>query len=132
MATGRMTIEGAARRVLIVDDHAGFRATLRRVLEADGWIVVGEAPDGTTAIRLAATLRPDVVVLDIGLPDIDGFAVSDRLAARDDGDAPAVVLVSSRDGLAYGERLTATSARGFVAKGDLDGRALSAILAAGR
>jgi len=118
--------------VLIVDDHAGFRATLRRVLEADGWIVVGEAPDGTTAIRLAATLRPDVVVLDIGLPDIDGFAVSDRLATRDDGDAPAVVLVSSRDGLAYGERLTATSARGFVAKGDLDGRALSAILAAGR
>ena len=127
-----MTTHGAARRVLIVDDHAGFRATLRRVLEADGWLVVGEAADGSSAIRMAAALRPDVVVLDIGLPDLDGFAVSDRLVARDGGDAPAVVLVSSRDAPAYGDRLTGTTARGFVAKGDLDGRALGAILAAGR
>ena len=127
-----MTTDDAAPRVLIVDDHAGFRATLRRVLEADGWVVVGEAADGTTAIRLAGTLHPDVVVLDIGLPDIDGFAVSDRLTRPDDGAAPAVVLVSSRDARAYGDRLAASSARGFVAKGDLDGRSLGAVLAAGR
>jgi len=127
-----MTTDPAARRVLIVDDHAGFRATLRRVLEADGWAVVGEAADGSSAIRLAAELRPDVVVLDIGLPDIDGFAVTDRLARPDDGAAPAVVLVSSRDARAYGDRLAASTARGFVAKGDLDGRSLGAVVAAGR
>jgi len=114
-----MTTDGAPRRVLIVDDHPGFRTTLRRVLEADGWRVVGEAADGTTAIRMAATLRPDVVV-------------RDRLARSTDGDPPAVVLVSSRDARAYGDRLAGSTARGFVSKGDLDGRSLGAILAAGR
>jgi DNA-binding NarL/FixJ family response regulator len=127
-----MTTDRTARRVLIVDDHAGFRATLRRVLESDGWTVIGEAADGSAAIRMAAALHPDVVVLDIGLPDIDGFEVNDRLAALGGGDAPAVVLVSSRDARAYGDRVATSTARGFVAKGDLDGRALGTILAAGR
>jgi DNA-binding NarL/FixJ family response regulator len=124
---------GASRmsggRVLVVDDHDGFRSTARRLLEAEGWEVVGEAADGATAIAAAIDLRPDLVLLDIGLPDIDGFAVADRLAA--DG-APAIVLVSSRERAAYGHRLASSAAAGFISKGDLDGVGLRAILESAR
>jgi DNA-binding NarL/FixJ family response regulator len=113
--------------ILLVDDHAGFRATARRLLERDGWTVVGEAHDGATAIAAVAALIPDVVLLDIGLPDIDGFAVAARLAAIDAA-RPDVVLVSSRDRDAYGDRVDASPARGFIAKGDLDGPALRAMV----
>ena len=113
--------------ILLVDDHAGFRATARRLLERDGWTVVGEAHDGSTAIAAVAALIPDVVLLDIGLPDIDGFAVAERLAAIDAA-RPDVVLVSSRDREAYGDRVDASPARGFIAKGDLDGPALRAMV----
>ena len=68
------------RRCLVVDDHAGFRAAARRLLESEGWIVVGEAADGAAALMAAASLRPDMVLLDIGLPDIDGFEVAEGLA----------------------------------------------------
>jgi DNA-binding NarL/FixJ family response regulator len=113
--------------ILLVDDHAGFRATARRMLERDGWSVVGEAHDGSAAIAAVAALAPDVVLLDIGLPDIDGFAVAERLAAVDAA-RPDVVLVSSRDREAYGDRVAASHARGFIAKGDLDGYALLALV----
>src|SRR3954453_22655510 len=86
--------------VLIVDDHPSFRATARLLLEAEGWLVVGEAEDVTRALERAAELKPDVVLLDINLPDIDGFAVSTRLTAQ--ADPPAVVLCSSRDGSDFG------------------------------
>ena len=119
-------MNGAAR-VLVVDDHDGFRATARRMLEADGWLVVGEAIDGVSALDAAARLRPDVVLLDIGLPDMDGFTVADRLATAD---GPPVVLVSSRDSSAYGDRLLTSPAAGFIGKGDLDGSRLRRILAA--
>ena len=114
--------------ILLVDDHAGFRATARRMLERDGWSVVGEAGDGSSAIAAVAALGPDVVLLDIGLPDIDGFAVADRLAAVDAA-RPDVVLVSSRDRDAYGGRVAASHARGFIAKGELDGPSLRAMVA---
>jgi len=117
------------QRVLVVDDHAGFRATARRWLEAEGWIVVGEACDGASALLAVASLRPDVVLLDIGLPDIDGFAVADRLAG--DG-APHVVLVSSRDPGAYAGRIATSTAIGFIAKEDLDPDGLRAVLASVR
>jgi DNA-binding NarL/FixJ family response regulator len=97
------------------------------MLEQDGWSVVGEAHDGSTAIDAVASLSPDVVLLDIGLPDIDGFAVAERLAAVDAA-RPDVVLVSSRDREAYGDRVAASHARGFVAKGDLDGPTLRAMV----
>src|SRR5438105_2788065 len=80
--------------VLIVDDHPSFRATARALLQAEGFDVVGEAEDGASALALVAELRPDVVLLDVQLPDLDGFEVAQRLGA----DGPAVVLVSSRDG----------------------------------
>jgi DNA-binding NarL/FixJ family response regulator len=117
------------QRILVVDDHAGFRATARRWLEAEGWIVVGEACDGASALLAVASLRPDVVLLDIGLPDIDGFAVADRLAG--DG-APAVVFVSSRDRGAYARRIATSTAIGFIAKEDLDPDGLRALLASVR
>ena len=115
--------------ILLVDDHAGFRATARRWLEAEGWTVVGEAGDGASALIAAAALHPDVVLLDIGLPDMDGFVVAERMAS--DG-APDVVLVSSRDLGAYAGRVATSTAVGFIAKEHLDGDGLRALLDAGR
>ncbi len=117
-------------RVVIVDDHAGFRATLRRLLEADGWSVVGEAADGRSAIELVERSDPDLVLLDIGLPDIDGFAVARHVAdGRGTAPRPAIVLISSREAAAFGGRLAAAPTRGFVSKADLDGASLRALLA---
>src|ERR1035441_9544534 len=112
--------------VLIVDDHAGFRELARRMLESAGYEIVGEAHDAASALAAAARLHPDVVLLDIQLPDLDGFAVSERLAADDD--PPAVVLISSRDESAYRQRLAASTARGFIAKSELSGRALASLV----
>ena len=112
--------------VLIVDDHAAFRASARALLEADGFVVVGEAADDREALDQAGALRPDVVLLDIQLPAADGFAVADRLAAE--GSRAHVVLVSSHEAATYGPRLATASARGFIAKRDLSGAALAALL----
>jgi CheY-like chemotaxis protein len=112
--------------VLIVDDHPGFRASARALLEAEGFDVVGEAADGEQAVREVGRLRPDVVLLDVQLPDVDGFAVADRLASE--GGAAAIVLISSREAAAYGPRLEAAAARGFIAKRQLSGEALAALL----
>jgi DNA-binding NarL/FixJ family response regulator len=114
--------------LLIVDDHAGFRAGARALLEIDGFDVLGEAADGESALEAARRLRPDVVLLDIQLPGMDGFAVADRLA--EGGDPPIVVLTSSRAAEAFRKRLQAArSVRGFIAKADLSGECLSALLA---
>ena len=113
--------------VLIVDDHETFRQTARILLEAEGFEVVGEAENGVAALRAAKELRPDVVLLDVNLPDFDGFEVAERLA-RMDGDAPAVVLISSRDDTDYGSLIAASSARGFISKAELSGAALRTLL----
>jgi DNA-binding NarL/FixJ family response regulator len=114
-----------ARTVLIVDDHPSFRATARMLLEAEGYDVVGEAPDGMSAIAAARELRPDVVLLDVNLPDIDGFEVAARLT---NGNGPAIVLVSSREGTDFGPLVARSGARGFISKSDLSGAALAALL----
>jgi DNA-binding NarL/FixJ family response regulator len=111
--------------VLIVDDHAAFRASARALLEAEGFEVVGEAADGAGAVEAVAALRPTIVLLDIQLPDVDGLTVAQQLAAAPD--APAVVLISSRDAATYGRRLQATPARGFIPKSGLSGEALAAL-----
>jgi DNA-binding NarL/FixJ family response regulator len=111
-----------ASTVLIVDDHPSFRATARLLLEADGWTVVGEAADGTEGLAAARALRPDLVLLDVNLPDVDGIDVAARLTG--DAEAPAVVLVSSRDASDFGPRVADSGARGFVSKADLSGDAL--------
>jgi DNA-binding NarL/FixJ family response regulator len=112
--------------ILVVDDHGGFRATARRLLERDGWSVIGEAADGLTGLAAAASLAPDVVLLDIGLPDVDGFAVAERLAAR--AGAPSIILISSRDHETYRERVRSSPAAAFLAKQDLDGAVLRSLL----
>jgi DNA-binding NarL/FixJ family response regulator len=112
--------------VLIVDDHDGFRDAAASLLEAEGFDVVGTAADGREALTEAARLRPDIVLLDIQLPELDGFAVADRFAAEPN--APAVVLISSYDAVTYGPRLADAPARGFLAKRDLSGAALTAIV----
>ncbi len=117
-----------ATTLLIVDDHAGFRTFARALMEAEGLDVIGEAEDGPSAIAEAGRLDPDVVLLDVMLPGLDGFEVCDRLnalAAR-----PAVVLTSSRDAASYAERLRRSSARGFVAKHALSASALLSLLEA--
>lgn len=116
-------------RVLIVDDHAAFRSFTHRILVADGLAVVGEAADGATAIALAPKLRPDVVLLDVQLPDMDGFAVAEVLAAQQD--APAVVLVSSRSRSDYGSLVDASGVLGFIAKAALSGDLVRRLLAGG-
>jgi DNA-binding NarL/FixJ family response regulator len=112
--------------VLIVDDHAGFRSFARTLLEAEGFDVVGDAEDGESALAAAERLRPAVVVLDIQLPDIDGFEVADRLARLPT--PPAVMLVSTRDAASFRRRSEASSARGFLPKHELSGAAISALL----
>jgi DNA-binding NarL/FixJ family response regulator len=113
-----------ATTVLIVDDHPSFRATARMLLEAEGYSVVGEAKDGTSAIDAAGRLLPQVVLLDINLPDVDGFHVADRLR----GGPSDVVLISSRDASDFGDSIKGSGARGFIAKGELSAATLAEVL----
>jgi DNA-binding NarL/FixJ family response regulator len=121
---------GMKPTLLIVDDHPGFRSLARKLLEAGGFQVVGEAADGLGAVAIARELRPDVVLLDIQLPDIDGFEVTARLA--DGGTGPVVVLTSTRDRVDYGERVERCGAHGFIPKSELSGAALQAFVGGDR
>jgi two-component system response regulator EvgA len=122
-----------AARVLIVDDHPIFRAAARQLLEVEGFDVVGEAADGASALAAARELHPDVVLLDIQLPDLDGFEVAARLTSghySNGNGPPAVVLTSSRDWSDYGRVLSRTGACGFLPKAELSGEGIAAALAA--
>jgi DNA-binding NarL/FixJ family response regulator len=113
--------------VLIVDDHGDFRRSSRALLEADGFRVGGEVAEGREAVELVQRLRPAVVQLDVMLPDLDGFAAAEAIAALDD--PPVVVLVSSREASVYRARLSTTTARAFLAKSQLSGAALARLVA---
>lgn len=113
--------------VLIVDDHAAFRSSVRTLLLAAGFEVVGEAADGAAAGEAVVRLRPDVVLLDVQLPDTDGFSVADQLARAPA--PPQVVLISTRDASSYRRRLRSVHALGFIAKAELSGPALTALIA---
>ena len=112
--------------VLIVDDHGPFRVVVRRLLEVGGFAIAGEADDGGSAVAAALALRPDVVLLDVNLPDEDGFSVCERL--HDLPDAPAVVLTSSHEPAAFRRRLRTSRALGFIAKRNLTSAALEQLL----
>lgn len=115
-------------RVLIVDDHVGFRRLARLLVEEMGHVVVGEAGTGAEALSEARRLKPDLVLLDVQLPDIDGLVVAKSL--NSEPLPPAVVLVSSRDATDYGPRLDGCGALGFIAKADLSAESLTALLEA--
>ena len=100
--------------------------TARALLEAEGFEVVGEAEDGERALEAVGRLRPEVVLLDVQLPGIDGFEVAERLTAN--GRSPAVVLTSSRDASDFGALVERSGARGFLPKAELSGAALAALL----
>lgn len=110
---------------MIVDDHDGFRSFARGMLEAAGF-TVAEAATGAEATEAARAVRPGLVLLDIGLPDFDGFEVARRLAAQED--KPVIVLTSTREASDYGGQIAASPAAGFLPKDQLSGAALSAFL----
>jgi DNA-binding NarL/FixJ family response regulator len=114
-------------RVLIVDDSGLFRRAARHVLAAAGFDVVGDAADGSSALRLVAELRPDIVLLDVQLPDLDGFDVAARLCRG--ADPPAIVFVSSRSRSDYGGMVERSGVCGFLDKTDLSGPRLRELLA---
>jgi DNA-binding NarL/FixJ family response regulator len=111
--------------VLIVDDHEPFRAVARELLERAGYVVTAEAGDATEALAAIAAEAPDVVLLDVQLPDQDGFAVAKALAGLH---GPAVVLISSREADDYGSRVGSCGARGFIPKSKLSAATFAALL----
>ena len=110
-------------KVLIVDDHPSFRASARRMLEADGFEVVAEAGSGAEALQAADIWNPELVLLDVHLPDMQGFEVAERL--RVNSSAPAIVLTSSHDASDFGPLIERS---GFVPKSELSGEALRRVL----
>ncbi len=112
--------------VLIVDDHAGFRRAARALLESEGYAVVAESATGTEALEAVARHRPDLVLLDVCLPDLDGIEVAGRMTRT--AGHPAIVLTSSRDASDY-PPMDRCGARGFISKGELTGSALAALAA---
>lgn len=120
------------RTVLIVDDNASFRRQIRILLTGEGFDVVGEASTGAAALTACRALRPQLILLDIGLPDVDGFDLADRLMHDRTGDhsVPLVVLTSSREAAAYRARLAQSGASGFIPKDELSGSAIDALLTA--
>lgn len=113
-----------AKSILIVDDYAPFRDSARSLLEAAGFEVVGEAENGAAAVQIAKELHPEVVLLDVQLPDFDGFEVANRLRKLDP--APEVILTSSRDD--YAPLIPTSAARGFVRKDELSGETVASAL----
>jgi DNA-binding NarL/FixJ family response regulator len=109
---------------VIVDDHAAFRASAKTLLQDEGFQVIGEAEDGRSGLELARALDPDLVLLDVALPDLSGLEVAERLAES----RSKIVLVSSRDPLDFGARFRRTSAAGFIPKDNLSAETLKELL----
>jgi len=133
--SARIHPQGAGRnlpamiRIVIVDDHAGFRAQARMLLEASGFDVVGEAEDAANAVALVHELHPDVVLLDVQLPDNDGFWVVDQLSEENNGNGPHIIMISSRQARDYGSRLTSVPGLGFIHKPELSRSRFEEVLA---
>ncbi len=123
------TLEEMGTTVLIVDDSPTFRSAARLLLESEGYEVLGEAADGEAAVACARNLQPELVLLDVKLPDTDGFDVAGRITRR--GDGPGVILVSSHDASDFGPLVEQSGAHGFLAKSDLSGPAIAALLPPG-
>jgi DNA-binding NarL/FixJ family response regulator len=116
--------------VLIVDDNASFRAVARALLQAGGFRVIGEADSIAAALTSAAVTRPDVVLLDIGLPDRDGVSACADVQAV--FPAAAIVFCSVRGADQYGDAVARSPAVGFLPKSQLSAEALASIVAGQR
>ena len=114
------------RRVLIIDDNSAFREAARQLLERNGFVVVAEAGNGKMGVEEAKTYTPDLALVDVQLPDCDGFEVAERLSGLTP--APQVILTSSLDGSDFGALVAASPALGFIPKGDLSARAIDTLL----
>ena len=112
--------------VVIIDDSHDFLSSASGLLTEEGFLVVGCVADATTAIEEVRRLQPSVVLLDIQLPVVNGFELAEVFARMEP--RPIVVLTSSRDAVSYGEALRAAPVRGFIAKGELSGDALAAMV----
>ena len=113
-------------RVLIVDDNSAFRAAARQLLERSGFVVVAEAESGNKGIQEAKFHSPDLALVDVQLPDCDGFEVAERVSGLTP--APRVILISSLDGSDFGALVAGSSALGFIPKGDLSARTIEELL----
>ena len=116
-----------ARRVLIIDDNSAFRAAARRLLERAGFVVVAEAGTSASGIQEAKTHSPDLAIVDVQLPDFDGFEVAERLSELEA--PPRVILTSSLDGADFGALVAGSSALGFIPKAELSASLINALLA---
>ena len=113
-------------RVILVDDNSDFRRAARLLLERHGFAVVGEAETGMSGVERAIEQHPDVALVDVQLPDIDGFEVAERLSRLE---VPVdVVLTSSLDGSDFGALVARSPALGFVPKAELSPGAIEALL----
>jgi two-component system response regulator FimZ (fimbrial Z protein) len=115
-----------AGTVVIVDDNDAFRAGTRALLDSEGYEVIGEARDGASGARLVGSLQPDLALLDVQLPDTDGFAVAQCL--REVSCPTRVVMISTREASDYGGAVSGCGALGFIAKSELCGDALRSLL----
>jgi DNA-binding response OmpR family regulator len=115
-----------SRTILIVDDHPSFVAAARSVLAAEGFDVVAVARDGESAVRETLRFSPEIVLLDVSLPDMDGFEVASRL--RGAGSSSTIVFTSSRDASDFGSLIADSGGSGFIAKAELSGEALHALV----
>jgi len=117
----------SGRTILIVEDHPSFLAVARFLLETDGFVVVGVATDGASAVRETLRVSPEIVLLDVSLPDMDGFEVASQLRAA--GASSRIVFTSSRDGSDFGSKIADSGGSGFIAKAELSGEVLRALVA---
>jgi signal transduction histidine kinase/DNA-binding NarL/FixJ family response regulator len=118
-----------ARRVILVDDHAGFRARARALLQAEGLDVVGEARTGAEALDVVQRIGADIVLLDVVLPERDGFDVAEAISSLPH--PPAVILTSSRDATDFGDRLARAPVHGFLPKAEVSAAAIDRLVRGG-
>ncbi len=115
------------RRILVIDDNTAFRAAVGQLLATDNFVVVAGAATGASGVQLASEHKPDLVIVDVQLPDTDGFDVAEQLAQLEPG--LEVILTSSLDSSDLGALVTESSARGFIPKAELSAPAIEALLA---
>jgi DNA-binding NarL/FixJ family response regulator len=117
--------------VLIVDDNRPFLEAARVLLEREGMRVVGVAATSAQALRRAADLRPDVVLVDIALGGDSGFDVARRLAGHGDSAAPAVILMSTYSAADFADLIAQSVATGFLPKQELSADAIRQLVSGG-